>query len=519
MNLHPKPQFPMRHLHGMNTLLLLTLLLGLTGCQQIYPYLYTSTVEVQEQVETTETHTPTTAATSLPSPTDPPVPTPSATIKSTEEGHLTYTTQQGDTLPALASRFGVSASEIQSEVQLSQAGLLPVGVTLRIPDVLEGTLPADSPILPDSEATYGPSVEDFNAAAFAAEAGGYLADHVETVDNEVLSGPAIVQRVAVETSTNPRLLLTLLEYRSGWVLGRPEGAAEDDYPIGFGAGDDTGLYQELMIAAKLLAQGYYGWRDGSFLEITFLDGETARLAPELNAGSAALMHLFGTLYTAESWEAALFGEAAFLTLYQDLFGDPWARAAAVEPYLTDVTIQPELALPFAIGEGWSFTGGPHLAWQTGTPWGALDFAPITGEPACAVSARWVTAAAPGLVVRSERSVVAIDLDGDGDEGTGWVLIYQHIAAEGRVAVGTWLEGDDPVGHPSCEGGHASGTHLHFARKFNGEWVGVGNPLPLVLSGWGAYAGEKAYEGSLQKGEDIITASPIGSSGSLIIRDE
>ncbi len=87
-------------------------------------------------------------------------------------------------------------------------------------------------------------------------------------------------------------------------------------------------------------------------------------------------------------------------------------------------------------------------------------------------------------------MVALDLDGDGDEGTGWVLIYQHMASEGRAAVGTWLQQDAPVGHPSCEGGQATGTHLHLARKFNGEWVGVGEPLPLVLSGWLAVAGER-----------------------------
>ncbi len=184
----------------------------------------------------------------------------------------------------------------------------------------------------------------------------------------------------------------------------------------------------------------------------------------------------------------------------------------MEPYLLAGTYQPELTLPFATGEYWSLTGGPHISWQTGTPRGAVDFAPIIDEAACAVSARWATAAAPGLVVRSERSVVALDLDGDGDEGTGWVLIYQHMASEGRAAVGTWLQQDAPVGHPSCEGGQATGTHLHLARKFNGEWVGVGEPLPLVLSGWLAVAGERNYEGFLVKGENVVNASPNGSAG-------
>jgi len=501
--------------------LILTLLVGLTGCQQIFPYLSTPTTPARVQVETTATFTPTatTIATQKPTPTNTPEATPTSIFEIPGDGFLVYTTQQGDTLPAIAARFGVSTAAIRAESGLSAEGLLPIGQDMLIPDTLEDALPFSSPILPDCEVPYGPSVVGFDASAFAIEAGGFLAGYVETVDEESLGGPEIVQRVAVETSTNPRLLLAFLEYQSGWVFGHPEGAAEDSYPIGYGAGTDTGLYKELMITAKLLAQGFYGWRDGSLLEITFLDGSTARLSPELNVGSTALMRLFATLYPQAGWEENLFGESSFLVFYQTLFGDPWERSAAVEPYLTGATTQPDLTLPFAVGEGWSLTGGPHITWQTGTPWGALDFAPITGEPTCAVSTLWVTASAPGLVVRSEHSVVAIDLDGDGDEGTGWVLIYQHIAAEGRAAVGTWLAQDAPVGHPSCEGGHTTGTHLHFARKFNGEWVGVGSPLPLVLSGWQAYAGEKAYQGYLLKGEETITASPNGSGGSLIIRDE
>jgi hypothetical protein len=309
-----------------------------------------------------------------------------------------------------------------------------------------------------------------------------------------------------------------LEYQSGWVLGNPAGAENDTFPIGFGA-SDNGLYNELMITARFLAQGFYGWRDGSRVDLAFYGGGSGRLAPNLNAGSAALMHFFASIYPQTAWEARLFGTDSFLLFYQEMFGDPWSRAAEVEPYLTPATQQPPLTLPIPVGEGWSLTGVPHITWQTGTPRGALDFAPITGEPPCAVSVRWAVAAAPGLVVRSERSVVALDLDGDGDEGTGWVLIYQHMAEKERVRVNTFLDQDDPVGHPSCEGGQASGTHVHFARKFNGEWIGVEGPLPMIMSGWRAYAGEGRYEGTLQKGDQTVTNRPDGSSGSTIIRDE
>ena len=512
--------------------LLLILLLSTVGCNlpstsitdpprssqrktEIAAILNPSELSTQQSTPGTNNPTPATSITQ---------PTPTATIESTLEnppldGYFLYKTQQSDTLPALAKRFDVPEESILADFPISETGLLPIGIQLQIPDILEGYLPYKAPILPDSEVIYGPSVGDFNIADYIRSANGFLATYEEQVKEKTLSGIEIVEYVSIATSTNPRLLLAFLEYQSGWVFGFPPGAQDDRYPIGFGATNDTGLYKELMITAKVLAQGFYGWRDGSRLDISFYGGKSARLAPQLNAGSSALMALFGSIYPQAVWETHLFGENSFLDFYQEMFGDSASRAAAVEPYLSHTTQQPELMLPFAPGGNWSFTGGPHMTWQTGTPKGAVDFAPVTGEPACAVSRWWATAAAPGLVVRSDWNVVALDLDGDGDEGTGWVLIYMHISEQDRPPEGIWLESDDNVGHPSCEGGSSTGTHLHFARKYNGEWLGVMDPLPMVLSGWRVFAGERRYEGFMQKGDQIVTAVPYGSSESIISRDE
>lgn len=477
----------------------------------------------QNQTAVSETQNPNFVQSSTP-PSYPTLTPPTATEISevatleAQPNTILYTTQQGDTLPAIAARFDVPMSLIESLTSLSAIGYLPIGLQVRIPDLLDETLPYEEPILPDSEVIYGPSVSDFDTIGFANAAGGYLSAYSEIINGVELSGPEIVQKVAIETSTNPRLLLGLLEYQSNWVLGNPPDAYNDIYPIGFGATVDTGLYRELLITAKVLAQGFYGWRDGTWLDLTFFGGQTERLSPNLNAGSVALMNFFATLFYPQYWGEQLYRETSFPIFYQEYFGDYWQRAEAIEPYLLSTVSQPVLNLPFSIGERWSFTGGPHSSWQTGTPWGAIDFAPITGEPHCVPSLRWATAAASGLVVRADNSVVALDLDGDGDEGTGWVLIYQHMAKEGRVTAGTWVNQDNPVGHPSCEGGQATGTHVHFTRKYNGEWIGVGEPIQLILSGWQVVPGERRYVGTLIKGDQIVIAQPNGMSGSTIIRD-
>ena len=428
-----------------------------------------------------------------------------------------YYAQAGDTLDALALRFGVNAEEVTSEALIPHVGMIPAGQLLHIPNrVGVGDYPRAA--LPDSEVLYSPSVVDFDIEAFVSQAGGYLSTYVETFKGEQLTGVEAIRRVAVESSVNPRFLLALLEFRSGWVLGQPVDPTAKKYPIGFHIADQTGLYREMVMTATHLNIGYYNWRLGTVTQLKFRDDKTARISPELNAGSMAVQHLLAKFYDQADWPEAVYGSEGFLAVYQKLFGDPWQRAAAVGLLFPEGLLQPALELPFQTGERWSLTGGPHDSWRTGSPRGALDFAPVTGEEACTVSRVFVLAAADGLVVRSERNAVAIDLDGDGNEQTGWVILYMHVADKDRISAGEWVQLNDRLGHPSCEGGTSTGTHLHIARKYNGEWIAADGPLPFILSGWVAHAGVKIYQGELRKGAQVVVASPVGPKTSIIIRE-
>jgi hypothetical protein len=116
-------------------------------------------------------------------------------------------------------------------------------------------------------------------------------------------------------------------------------------------------------------------------------------------------------------------------------------------------------------------------------------------------------------------VVVLDLDGDGREQTGWALMYLHIATVGRVRQGEWVESGGLIGHPSCEGGNATGTHVHMARKYNGEWIPADGPLPFNLSGWSALAGDLDYQGSMVKGNLIAEANTVSSAVTHIWREK
>jgi LasA protease len=427
-----------------------------------------------------------------------------------------YIAQSGDTLPALAKRFGVEPDQIASAAPLPAEAFITPGQPLRIPDTVD-QIQYPSALLPDSEVVDSPAVAGFDIQAFIQNAGGYLSTYREQVDEKTLSGAEIVQRIALDYSISPKILLAFLEYRSHWVYGQPSGPDAINYPIGFRVPGETGLYTELLFTAKQLNIGYYGWRAGTLTTIKFLDQSTARLDPRLNAGTITVQRLFSLFYKRSPWQGALYGTDSFINLFTQMFGDPWAEAARIEPLFPAGLAQPPLELPFSVGERWSFSGGPHAAWDTGSPLGALDFSPVTGQAPCVVPNVWVTASAAGVVTRSDHNLVAVDLDGDGSEQTGWVLIYYHVADKERVSPGTRVSTDDHIGHPSCEGGKTTGTHVHIARKYNGEWLPAAGPLPFVLSGWQVVGGTKIYEGSLVKGDKEVVASPVGPQTSIIVR--
>jgi LasA protease len=435
-----------------------------------------------------------------------------------QDAPILYYAQAADSLPVVAARFSVEPGEITSPDPIPESTFINPGQLLVIPRRLAETAPAQH-LLPDSEVVYSPSATDFDVAAFMGKAGGKLRNYREWLKTSgTLSGAEVVNRVAIENSINPRVLLALLEYQSGWVNGQPADQDAIDYPMGYKDPSYKDLYKQLAWVVDQLGTGYYAYREGRLTEITFPDGSTARLAPDLNAGTAALQYFFSRLYNPAEWQQALDPVTGFPALYEGMFGSPWERAKTVEPLFPPGMSQPSLSLPFARNWTWSYTGGPHGAWEKDGAYAALDFAPGSDYGGCIESNAWVLASAAGLVVRSGKGVVVLDLDGDGHEQTGWVLVYLHVSSNGKVPTGTWVDQDDPLGHPSCEGGHSTGTHVHVARKYNGEWIPADGPLPFNLGGWVAHAGEEPYLGTLTRDGQTITACTCSNAASFVTRN-
>ena len=453
-------------------------------------------------------------------PTATPAITPFPTRPLYQPGELVdYTAQTGDTLPQLAKRFNTSVAEIlqANPVIPPDATTMPPGMPMKIPIYYLPLWGSAYQILPDSLFVNGPAQIGFDTRGYVAGYPGWLKNYVEYAADANRSGAEIVDYMAQKFSVSPRLLLALLEYQAG-ALSQPEiPAGLEDYPLGYRSWDHQGLFLQLSWAADVLNSGYYGYRTAHVLSIEHQDGRLERFDPWLNAASAGLRYYFNKLYSPDQYAQATSPDGLAKT-YRTLFGDPWLNDAA---HIPGSLRQPDLTLPFAAGGVWAYTGGPHTAWGRGEPYAALDFAPPTVAGGCIPTEQWATALADGTVVRSEVGEVVLDLDGDGDERTGWDIFYLHVGTDGRAKVGQQLKQGDRIGHPSCEGGTSTGTHVHIARKYNGEWMpaeGIDGILAFDMEGWIPHDGGVPYEGTLTRNSLVVIACTCSNQKSFIASD-
>lgn len=490
-----------------HSILLVSAVLMLTGCASPAPQTVTPVFSTPPaQVTSAPTVDQPLLAFQLPATREPGAPyytpTPDAprTLPTFRPDAEYYVVQYGDSLGYIASQYQIDLEMLIAANDLPNPDVLEIGQVITIPALQPGTLPSDFKIIPDSELVNSPASTTLDIKTFVKSQNGYLAGYREDVAGEEMTGIQIVRRISQEFSVNPRLLLALLEYRSGWLTSREISESQRDYPMGYENPVYKGLYLQLAWTAKNLNKGFYAWKINALSYTPLVGGKLAPLSTTINAGTAAVQYMMGLHSTADAWNQAVSENGVYRT-YTNLFGLPFDRA--IEPLLPADLTQPELALPFEPGVIWSFTGGPHSGWGDGSAWAALDFAPPGDQFGCFTSNDWVTASADGVIARADNGAVVLDLDGDGYEQSGWTILYMHIETRDRVSAGTRVKAGDRIGHPSCEGGVSDGTHVHVARRYNGEWISADGSIPFVMSNWVSAGDGEEYDGTLTRGEDVV----------------
>ena len=426
----------------------------------------------------------------------------------------THTVRPGDTLTRIAERYDVSINALLNANDLPNPDFLEVGQVINLPQAPVAYTPSFR-MLPDSRLVRSIGAFHFDIDAFLRSQPGILpqisvltptrlADGTQRSD--ALTASQIIDRVSREYSVDARVLLAFLEHFAGLVTMTTEEEAALLYPFltpepSAGIGPE-GLYNQMSWVADQLNKGYYDWKYRSKTILEAADGSRLYFHPDINAASIAVQFAVARMRGAEQWESDV-SEAGLYATYRRLFGDPFADAHETVPANLR---QPDLTLPFPRGDVWRFTGGFHGGWGNGSAWSAVDFAPPDEETGwCYTSTFPITAIARGMIARIGDGVIVLDLDEDGDEGSGWTILYLHASPHDALRAGQVVDSGNILGYTSCAGGFSTATHLHIARRYNGEWIpadcnrcpaGTAVP-PFVMSNWKVVGlGSQLYQGFL-----------------------
>lgn len=432
----------------------------------------------------------------------------------TPQAH-THTVAAGETLTRIAALYDVSMDALINANELPNPDYLEVGQVINLPQAPVDYTPSFR-MLPDSRLVRSIGSYRFDVEAFLRSQAGALAEisvltPTRLADgsqrNDALTASQIIDRVSREYSVDARLLLVFLEHfaRLVTVPAEDEDALLHPFlpPEPSAGAARAGLYNQLSWLANQLNMGYYDWKYRGKTILETAEGSRLFFHPDLNAGAIAGQFAAAQISEGAEWESDV-GESGLHATYRRLFGDLFNDAFETAP--ADLR-QPELTLPFPRGDLWRFTGGFHGGWGNGSAWSAIDFAPPDEIDAgwCYTSKFPTTAIARGVVARLDDGVVVLDLDGDGDEGSGWTILYLHISPHDALREGQIVDAGNILGFVSCAGGFSTATHLHIARRYNGEWIPADcnrcpsgrDAPPFVMGDWQVVGlGRQLYQGFL-----------------------
>jgi len=156
-----------------------------------------------------------------------------------------------------------------------------------------------------------------------------------------------------------------------------------------------------------------------------------------------------------------------------------------------------MRLPWAIGQSWRLTGGPHES--------ALQAVDLAGGDGRVLAARGGTLY---VMCSSQRGWLRVAHD------RGYSTDYYHLFNNrtdngATVAEGAFLGN---IGTDVSCGGSATGNHVHFSLRQNGAFVGIASHN---FGKWQIYNGSATYQGyALHGSTQINTGGSMNNFGAL-----
>ncbi len=398
-----------------------------------------------------------------------------------------YTVQSGDNLAYLAWRFGCAKHEIlfhNPEIP-KDITTLPQGYAMKMPIYYKPFWGSSYQILPDALFVNGPASIGFDVETFLSSTPGWFKNYSAKLDGQTKTASQIINYFAQRFSISPRVLLVLIEFQTG-ALSQPE------KPLNVEAGllgfrhVQSNFMAQLSHAANALNAAFYDYSNMKLEQFVGRDGLVENIDPWQNAATVAFHVYFSKLLEGDAYQKAI-GPDGLARTYMGMFGNPWQNE---EGQIPGSLRQPEMILPFMEPGVWSFAGVEESIWASGKTWSSILFTPTGDSQICSRTNSATIAVADGIVARSEFGTVVLDLDGDGDERTGWVVVYTALANDGRATQDEVLLQGNQLGRANCVADKISNLGLQVARKYNGQWMPATlDALPFTLSGWTPLDGE------------------------------
>lgn len=340
-------------------------------------------------------------------------------------------------------------------------------------------------VLSDGQFVYGPNALDFDMEAFLRSHDSPLIKHVQAL-----------QDWSMYASINPRVVLTLIEIRSGLVTG--DSPRDLDDPIGYPGLDFSEEIEKLVVELGLdfYAHLYsYGSRSGrnepssqGAVALPLSDGSEIQVPSRIPSGTAAVLQRLADLPAQGDVHTLAVDSLAaeFLTTYAALFpeDDPLDSSNSINPSSPPPTTL--FQFPFPLGSSWWFSGA-H-SWNGGgygPPYSSMDFGTAGNTCESPPTHLWAVAAAWGVGYHPYGYSCWYRIS----HGNGWETSYYHLL---RVRGDGGAARNDPIGTIGCEtcaGGFATGPHVHFSLLYNGAYYDLQGTR---LSGWRIDVGSGSY---------------------------
>jgi hypothetical protein len=348
-------------------------------------------------------------------------------------------------------------------------------------------------MISNGQFVWGPNVGDFD-----------LFDYLEQRNSPLSEYAHDVLQWAVYGSINPKVLLTAIEVRWGWVTSI-DPSVEPEF-----------IRSEIESIALDMALNFYdhlytwgeraepGEADQPPPALIFVDEQAAQFSEELSSGSFAIASAMARGNDLPTWQLATAESAAasFPTLAALLF--PETNFLDTSNFITPDQLPPDdfFQLPFPLGAEWTFNG-PH-SWHGGSappPFSSMDF--TSTWAACSASPEDYSVAAtdgssisfaPNPVYSDDSCWVHIN------HPDGWTTSYYHLLNVQSTGTIGRNERVGSVGCEICNGGFSSGSHVHFTLLYNGAYVSLEG---VKFSDWTVHVGSTAYSSGYLERDGVI----------------